>query len=370
MFFGLSRPRQSEMRWRRLFRPSGSLALKYGSVGTRTSRGQWCWRRFVINPRPGDVSALVNFHQNPWFPAELEAERIALQTEEPDRYQHVYMGLPDDGDANKQVLTYVVLQQCIEAWKEGLAPDKSMAPVTDAGLDIAEGGKDKCAHVVRVGPTVEHIDKWPGIAGNLAPAAKRSHEHNQDWGIFRQYYDASSPMRGEFNRIEPPVQYGVVPINFGGEVGGPKVLYEPRRPNNEVFRSRNIQMADALRLRAARTIRLRNGADVDPTTCLFIRPDLPNMEEYLADLTQPIRRQNPQTGKWELDKRGGDEAANSPDLFDATCLAFCRDTEHPAMRLSVRLASLSFPPRSDNGKADISEEGIHATFHRRTEPAC
>ena len=79
------------------------------------------------------MSALVNFHENPWFPAELEAERIALQTEEPDRYQHVYMGLPDDGDANKQVLTYVVLQQCIEAWKEGLAPDKSMAPVTDAG---------------------------------------------------------------------------------------------------------------------------------------------------------------------------------------------------------------------------------------------
>ena len=139
-------------------------------------------------------------------------------------------------------------------------------------LDIAEGGKDKCAHVVRVGPTVEHIDKWPGVAGDLSQAARRSHEHNQDWGIFRLYYDASSPMRGEFNRIEPAVQYGVVPINFGGEVGGPNVLYEPRRPNNEVFRSRNIQMADALRLRAARTIRLRNGADVDPTTCLFHSP--------------------------------------------------------------------------------------------------
>ena len=144
--------------------------------------------------------------------------------------------------------------------------------------------------------------------------------------MYRLYYDASSPMKREF--IALTTDYGAWPVNFGGAVGGKDVFYEPKRRNGEVFRSRNIQMADALRLRANRTMRLLKGDKVDPVGCLFIRDDLPNLETFLADLTQPIRRQNPQTGKWELDKRGGDEKADSPDPFDALCLAFSRDSDN------------------------------------------
>ena len=87
-------------------------------------------------------------------------------------------------------------------------------------------------------------------------------------------------------------------------------------------------MADALRLRANRTVRLLGGAqDVDPLECLFIRDDIPQLETFLAELSAPIRRVNPTTGKWELDKRGGDENAKSPDRFDAACLSFARDSD-------------------------------------------
>ena len=52
----------------------------------------------------------------------------AMEVEEPDRYPHVWLGEPDDGDADKQVLTYGVLKQCVEAWDAGLAPDEDEAP--------------------------------------------------------------------------------------------------------------------------------------------------------------------------------------------------------------------------------------------------
>ena len=268
----------------------------------------------------------VNYKDNPWFPEAEEELRREWELNDPQTYPHVWLGEPADADADKQVLAYDVLLACVEAWKKGLAPKQADAPVTDSGLDMAEGGKDKCAQVIRRGPVVEFLDVWPGVAGDLSVAAVRAHENTQPFDMYRLYYDASSPMKREF--IALGADYGVRPVNFGGEVGGKDVFYEPKRRNGEVFRSRNIQMADALRLRANRTMRLLKGDDVDPVECLFIRDDLPNLETFLADLTQPIRRQNPQTGKFELDKRGGDEKAASPDRFDALALAFSRDSDN------------------------------------------
>ena len=109
---------------------------------------------------------------------------------------------------------------------------------------------------------------------------------------------------------------------------GPDRLYERRSTNNDVFARRNIQMADDVRLRANRTVRLRKGEEgIDPDKCLFIRDDLPDLQGFLSDLTQPVRRQSPTNGKWEVDKTGGDENAKSPDRYDALVLAFSRGSE-------------------------------------------
>ena len=289
-------------------------------------RNQWCWRRFMLRPRPGDVSVLVNYIDNPWFPEESEIERLATLDETPELYPWMWLGEPNDADASRQVLPYAVLRQCVDAYTEGLAPEPDDAPLTDAGLDLAEGGADKCAHVIRRGPVIEYVDVWPGVTGDLSQAAMRAHEANVAWNIYRLYYDASSPIRTDFLRLDP--EYSVVPVSFGGAVGGPDRLYESKRPNKRVFAHRNIQMADALRLRANRTVRLRKGADIDPTECLFIRDDLKNLEEFLAQMSGPVRRLSPLQGRWELDKRGGDANAASPDMFDGACLSMARDSEN------------------------------------------
>ena len=318
-----------------------------------TQRSQWCWRRFNSRPRPDDLYRHINWHDNPWwFPHcevcdtrypweerhreccgkqiwsglhELETERLEMFKYEPERYEHVYLGQPDDADADKVVLPYMLLRECVRAYEEGLMPELG-GQISDMGFDIAEGGSDRCATCVRVGPVIERVDSWPGVSGDLLQAATRAHENTDGFEIARVYYDASSPIRTDLLRFDP--DYGIYPVNFGGAVEGGEAYYERQSKNQDVFRSRNIQMADAVRLRARRTLRLLdNDPEIDPNACLFINPNIPDLEGYLIDLSQPTRRRNPTTGKWELDKRGGDENAESPDRFDATTMAFARDSQ-------------------------------------------
>ena len=318
-------------------------------------RTDFCWDRFLLHPQPGDVSVEVNFYDNPWwFPFcricrtrqdwenrnepcrlcggetwpglwELEETRRIFEETEPSLYPWMYLGKPNDGDAEHQILPYELINACVRAHKLGLAPEHKDASTCDFGFDVAEGGRNKCCTVGRVGPTVEHCDTWPGIPGDLDPAAKRAHQNTEGFHVFRMYYDGSAQMRGPLRR--QGVYYTARPVNFGGEVRGKDITFERGRTNGDMFARFNIQMAMAVRLRANRTVRLLNGADVDPRRCLFINPNLPKLEAFLAACTQPIRRLNPTSGKWEMDKRGLSGDGESPDPFDALCMAFVRDCE-------------------------------------------
>ena len=83
----------------------------------------------------------VNYKNNPWFPEAEEELRSEWELHDPQTYPHIWLGEPADADADKQVLAYDVLKACVDAYKKGLAPKRADAPVTDAGLDMAEGGK-------------------------------------------------------------------------------------------------------------------------------------------------------------------------------------------------------------------------------------
>lgn len=48
--------------------------------------------RFVLNPPPNSVVVKINYSDNPWFPAELEAERLHCQQTRPDDYPNIWEG--------------------------------------------------------------------------------------------------------------------------------------------------------------------------------------------------------------------------------------------------------------------------------------
>jgi phage terminase large subunit len=49
--------------------------------------------QFVDGERPDCRRVHVTFADNPWFPAELEGERLYLQSVDPDAYAHVWLGM-------------------------------------------------------------------------------------------------------------------------------------------------------------------------------------------------------------------------------------------------------------------------------------
>lgn len=50
------------------------------------------YRRFVIDPPSSALVRKVNWSDNPWFPAVLEAERLDLLARDPDAYRHIWEG--------------------------------------------------------------------------------------------------------------------------------------------------------------------------------------------------------------------------------------------------------------------------------------
>jgi phage terminase large subunit len=50
------------------------------------------YQRFVVNQQPDSYVRKVNWNDNPYFPAVLEAERLHMLRTDPDAYQHVWEG--------------------------------------------------------------------------------------------------------------------------------------------------------------------------------------------------------------------------------------------------------------------------------------
>ena len=52
------------------------------------------YQRYVINTPPDTVIIHASYRDNPWFPAELEAERLHCKKYDPDNYENIWEGKP------------------------------------------------------------------------------------------------------------------------------------------------------------------------------------------------------------------------------------------------------------------------------------
>ena len=145
-----------------LFRRPGSEAYFTWNPINRTD---WVWDRFVENARASDISLVVNWRDNPFFPPDLDEERQELYKSDPLLYPHIWEGEPYDASGDTRVLAYSVLRDCVEAHRRDLHKHAGKSPI-DSGLDIGDG-RDKNAQVVRYGPVIDFADEWPAVKGGL-----------------------------------------------------------------------------------------------------------------------------------------------------------------------------------------------------------
>lgn len=50
------------------------------------------YQRFVVAPPPETYSVLINYHQNPWFPPELQKEADYMKQQDEGLYRHIWLG--------------------------------------------------------------------------------------------------------------------------------------------------------------------------------------------------------------------------------------------------------------------------------------
>jgi len=284
------------------------------------------YRDFVRRPLDDAIIIPVHYKDNPYFPDVLERERLQTLKSEPARYSHIWLGEPDDEGDVKLVLPFALAEQCVDAHIKAGISRSDLEGRYDAGLDVADTGADKNALVMRIGPLIASAESWS--SSRIGQTARRANTRCIESGVNRLYYDVGGPgggVRSYLLEIEDR-PYFADPVNFGGKVTGEEREYSHRVKNKDFFMRRNSQMAWNLRLRAQRTQRLLDGEAINPMSCLFISSNIPDLDEYLNQLAQPVWDEN-QTGKLVIDKMP-EEGMRSPDLYDATALAFGWDSRN------------------------------------------
>ena len=273
----------------------------------------------------------INYPDNMFFTPRNNRDRLRDKIENPDRYGHIWEGEPDDASAAKKVLPYAMLRLCVDAWEKR----PTRGALVHGGYDVADTGDDKNALAIRCGPELFHVERWRGsmnftVSDSTRRACLRCAENN----AVRLVYDAGgvgAGVRGPFlewlqetgHRIAP------TPFNFGGEVRGKDINFitgTRPMPNGRYFSNAGSQSGMVLRMRAENTRRLLNGDDINPDNCLFINPDIPDIEEVLSQMGQP--EWDDKTGKYKIDKKPkhpGEPEPPSPDSYDAVAMAFSED---------------------------------------------
>ena len=312
--------RQSNSQFIATFNPKN----RYDPIYEDFVSGQWgASNRYVRR---------VNYRDNPHFPEAEEELRREWEKNNPLTYAHEWLGEPDDASAEKKVLSYHLLRMCVDAWDR--RPERGTWGT--GGLDVADTGADYNALVNRVGPELFYLDRWHGSDEfTISHTTRHAAEITTGNGLTWLNYDEGGIGRG----VRGPVREWARDNNmalrangcsFGGKVQAETAIYEQRRPRSvnqaQFFHNWGAQAAMVLVIRANNTQRLLDGQQVDPGHCLFINPEIPILEDALADMSRA--EWTDETGKYRVIKQPrlpGGPLPPSPDIFDAARLAYAYD---------------------------------------------
>lgn len=269
-------------------------------------------------PPAGSLVIKVGYRDNPWFPAELEAERQRCLKDEPERYPHIWEGEPDDAPQGKVILPYGWLTECVDAHiKCGI----EISGTKHAGLDAADGGKDNWAYVARQGSLITNYWEMPGEADDVCPKA---HAHAMMDGVTRMYYDAI----GVGAAVKPAIgkytnrSYVIDAFKNSNKVRGENTRFVHKITNKDQFANYGAQCWWNLRLRVLNTRRLLRGEKVNPERCLFFDSTIDGIDSLLLQMSQAIWDYDG-SNKIKIQKAPDDK--ESPNAADAAVMAFAFD---------------------------------------------
>lgn len=240
-----------------------------------------------------------------------------------------------DASVARQLIPAAWVQAAIGAHtKLGIEPTGAKR----GALDVADEGTDRNCFAGRHGVVLNFLESWSGKDSDILKTVERTMGLCHSHGYQAFNYDADgmgAGVRGdarsvnEQRKIEGLPLIRDYPFQGSGAVSEPDAEFKmgldsksptTKRLNKDYFLNLKAQSWWSLRVRFQQTHRaVVEGKTVDPDSIISIDPKLPELNELLAELTQPTWSVNG-VGKLVIDKKP--DGALSPNRADAVMIAF------------------------------------------------
>jgi hypothetical protein len=245
---------------------------------------------FLRQRPPADAIVVkANYYDNPWFPPELEGERLLDETGDEPRYRNIWLGDYED-QSDRQLISAKIVDRARKTKVEVTRADELIMAV-----DVARYGDDETVIAIRRGRDA-YSEPWLAFAklDTMEVAARVAFEYDR-LSPNALFVDETGVGAGVVDRLKQ-LGYPVTPVNFGSKPDG----------------MTNAKVANK---RAEMWVRMREWLNGSVGI-----PDDPTLEaqltavEYKHDANNAILLEK----KEEMKRRG----LPSPDRADALALTF------------------------------------------------
>lgn len=283
----------------------------------------------------------VNYTDNPWFPPELELERLDDQKNlSKDEYDHIWNGHYMES-VDRAIIKKEWFDCAIDSHiKLGIDPKGA----TIASHDPADGG-DSYGYACRTGILYTDIDELEAANGNDAcdEATDRAIKANAD--LFT--YDADGMgalLRNQIAENFAGIKCEIRPYNGSNTVDDPKAVYggvhslgskDKPKTNEQTFRNKRAQFGIKLADRFYNTyLAVEKGKYIDPDTIISISSDIALIDKIRTECCRIPTVPNG-AGKIQLmDKKQLKDTydLDSPGMYD--CLTMGEELPEPIQKMA------------------------------------
>lgn len=245
---------------------------------------------FLRAKKPHNATVVkVNYDGNPWFPEELEAERLLDEQGDEARYRNIWLGDYED-QSDAQFISAKLVER---ARKAKITPNKFDEIIM--GVDVARYGDDKTVIAIRRGRDA----------------------YNEPWLTYSKLdtMETAARVAFEYDRIKPHALFVDETGVGAGVVDRLRQLGYPVRAVNFGSKPDNLTEAKVANKRAEMWARMRE----------WLRGEvgIPNDDQLEAELTAVEYKHDANNAillekKEDMKKRG----LPSPDMADALALTF------------------------------------------------
>ncbi len=168
---------------------------------------------FRQKPPHDAIVVKANYYDNPWFPAELEGERLIDEQGDEARYRNIWLGDYED-QSDKQLISAKIVDQASKA-KPVMHPADEMI----MAVDVARYGDDETIICFRKGRDA-YSEPWVAMAKlDTMEVAARVASHFDRVKPDALFVDETGVGAGVVDRLKQ-LGYPVAPVNFGSKPDG------------------------------------------------------------------------------------------------------------------------------------------------------